>query len=1239
MSDPDLTWVCCPAGISDERLRLSVVAVPRLAPGGTLADFPMLLDWPTQLANVTWRVHLEAGPAGPDPEATRDGAPGDSALWRAMFPSDTTVLGFGTRRDRTQAPVFTYPAVEVARAVRRRYAVAATGQLDDGLQPAAALRPDFDLRPLREFEAGVAAGIEAAALEVSETESGSPGIVEVTAADHPAGSSPVGRAFAMQQPAPPPTIRDAPELDFHSALALLTGHPDLERRLALVVDLSLPLAGLDESVTRVSLSPDSTLPDGALHHFPVTGVVLDRAAGSFDLSARDAMLSRGVWPVDRPEYGLESMDVDTAVRNAVSLASSPDPTVPVTTSPPVLRNDGIALVHTGRAEALLDRMHRSRSRRTTVNGTDEPANDLLAEDLLIGYRVDVRDDASPAYRSLHARRIGYDVDGFGAVPSGDERFHDEGFFQDSLTGDATLYVHERLVTWRGWSLSVPRPDAAPRPTSAVPPELSALHAHITSEVEPRTLPRLRFGHVYQFRLRTVDLAGRSLPLDAAPDVATTTLHYRRYEPVGPPVLAPPGATPAFDRGESLTRLVVRAPSPTPTERMLLPPNGRPELVEQHGVLDDALGAPAGPLRAAAREVMKRAEGLVSLPVGDVVPYLPDPQASGLAFVGLPGAPEGRPFPIRYGRGDSWADVRPVRLRLRGIPRDVAIPPAPSYDVETGVLEVAIQEGEVHRVRVSSTMQDSDLMALLNDLAQDAGGDDFARVKAQVEQGQHPMFTPYAELELVHATPMAQTAFFEGVEPVRAIGDSSVGFQGTVAVHPPTTESVALHARWTEHVDDPRAGAPQELVRSEQVLSVRLPPNAEAVLPLLPQEFNNVQELAFDTEDPQEHLPRHQFGDTGYRQVTYTPVATGRFADCYPEGTTETVADVNDEVVEVLSSAPPPPPVVHSVVPSLNLLPVEVEVSDPAGPEFLETGEPDQLPATEPGWTRTSRVRQGGGIRVYLERPWFVTGADEALGVVLASPDLALQPRPTQPNVWTADPPNQLSPWFSMVGQDPTRRSPGVTPLTRADFLNASQDSNISELRDIFGEGEIGVSVPATILSHVPVFEEQTGLWYADVQLAAAKTYRPFVRLAVARFQPHSMHESVSLSRISTIDIIQPLPDRTLTLLRNDSSFEITVTLHGTTYAADSQNPAARVTAQLYSGTHEQDRWRPIPGSQEVDLVRHPALPLWSAKLPLNSAPPGELTRVLVVERDQMRSRGNDTGPGSKRIVYVGTIDM
>ena len=97
-------------------------------------------------------------------------------------------------------------------------------------------------------------------------------------------------------------------------------------------------------------------------------------------------------------------------------------------------------------------------------------------------------------------------------------------------------------------------------------------------VVPGTLPRLRFGNEYTFRVRTVDLAGNGPAMDEAQKIeaalgvnqtAIGTIKYLRFDPVNPPELVPrqlyspsgnlnnPDTT-AYAEGESLERLVIRS---------------------------------------------------------------------------------------------------------------------------------------------------------------------------------------------------------------------------------------------------------------------------------------------------------------------------------------------------------------------------------------------------------------------------------------------------------------------------------------------------------------------------------------------------------------------------------------------------------------------------------------------------------------------------------------------------------
>ena len=85
------------------------------------------------------------------------------------------------------------------------------------------------------------------------------------------------------------------------------------------------------------------------------------------------------------------------------------------------------------------------------------------------------------------------------------------------------YLHEVVAGWDGWSLSAPRPGLTivhvepPGPDGATeavvdsPPDEPIEGAHTTVRVEPSSLPRLRYGTSYSFRVLAVDLAGNSVP--------------------------------------------------------------------------------------------------------------------------------------------------------------------------------------------------------------------------------------------------------------------------------------------------------------------------------------------------------------------------------------------------------------------------------------------------------------------------------------------------------------------------------------------------------------------------------------------------------------------------------------------------------------------------------------------------------------------------------------------------------
>jgi hypothetical protein len=83
------------------------------------------------------------------------------------------------------------------------------------------------------------------------------------------------------------------------------------------------------------------------------------------------------------------------------------------------------------------------------------------------------------------------------------------------------------------------------------------------------------------------------------------------------------------------------------------------------------------------------------------------------------------------------------------------------------------------------------------------------------------------------------------------------------------------------------------------------------------------------------------------------------------------------------------------------------------------------------------------------------------------------------------------------------------------------------------------------------------LWYADIEIDNGDSYYPFVRLALARYQPHSV-DGAHLSRISMTDFMQLVPDRTAELKIASNAAGITVRGYS------GENIAGRMWSPIFS---------------------------------------------------------------------------
>lgn len=578
------------------------------------------------------------------------------------------------------------------------------------------------------------------------------------------GQTVADRARAALAAALPATTNThaAHEPDFHQVLGALGEHPALLRRLGLVVDLTVPVSALRS----VGAGSDD-LTTGRIRVVPTGWQPITHGRLSSPWTALDIQTLR---PLSRPDAGaprtrelldpaaaaieVVQIDVDGAALKAIDTSATlakqrANADRPIDAEReagvPSLRSAGFAIVRPNTASDLNETFNLAHNHQARMETGTPEADTFYAEDLTRGYRLDVREERTRTWRSLHERVVSYrSPDGGPATPS----VTDEGFLQLGLTEPAApaapngpaneLYVHETLVHWDGWSLSAPRPglslSADPRAPDPALPETqparvpntarTSLPLEITAVARPGSLPRLRFGSRYRFRLRPVDLAGNSLTLAeadrlvASPDgdrfaFPPAPQPYQRFDPVPAPVVVlrqPTGA------GEAIDRLVLRseydrtaeayaAANPERgftaiTERHIAPPKAAQITAESHGRFDAAIGAANRSEIARQYEIAKREQGALTPSVGadgapgDPIhpeaqlrlPYLPDPLAIGAAITNLPGVTAGTI--LRLTSQAISSSPTPSQSTPAQAPVVIAAPPDAGIEAASGAVALA-----------------------------------------------------------------------------------------------------------------------------------------------------------------------------------------------------------------------------------------------------------------------------------------------------------------------------------------------------------------------------------------------------------------------------------------------------------------------------------------------------------------------------------------------------------------------
>ena len=746
--------------------------------------------------------------------------------------------------------------------------------------------------------------------------------------------------------------------------------------------------------------------------------------------------------IDVDGAAIKTMDFAAEIARATSVRQTDD--TPTAYSLPSLRSAGIGVARVGQAL----RTHAGFVRATDFSTALEAGSDVLlnAEDLVRGYAIDVWDSESGRWRSLCERVVVYTFLNAGTVLE----VEDEGWVSAGLTSAADgsspeFRQSEFLFRWRGWSLAAPSPgkvmDQEGQPVAPPNAAVTEFQLETRAQANPGSLPSLRFGRRYRLRARAVDLAGnrRSLGDPALSGFlhATPEIVYGRFEPVASPGLF---LRQARTEGESAKRLVLRSnfdspPAPASVERHVVPPKTAADMGEAHGLFDDpTTGSVAGEAYArfltppGGNEVRPwegdsvEAQGTVDasdygLPFVDAdalrLPYLPDLFSRGAVLRGLPGTSGA--VVVDFALTPAWPEARPFRL--------VVDEGSGAPDSSPGVLRVHLPKSETVQVRLSSRMNAGDVAqaGLFRWLVEQ--GLPTAALQNAGAAGTHWMLTPYRRLTLVHAVrqPLL-TPEFQSFTPLRNLGESVATFSGTLQVHRKSTDKVDFLAEWDEPVDALDDPAWCVIHGTARPFDLPVPPPIEP------------------GEEVQLSVPssraRHEFGDTKHRRVRYSAVASSRFSEYFLERKNGVTLAANvpfpldargivagseavratgggatfvrgqdyrtndgDGTITAIASLGQPVDIAYIARPITRETkePVTVDVPNaarPASPKVLYAVPTFGWTTPTSGPSQFQSARSGGGLRVYMDRPWWSSGEGELLGVVLYRPPPSPPPRPT-----------------------------------------------------------------------------------------------------------------------------------------------------------------------------------------------------------------------------------------------------
>ena len=725
-------------------------------------------------------------------------------------------------------------------------------------------------------------------------------------------------------------------------------------------------------------------------------------------------------------------------------------------------------------------------------------------------------------------------------------------------------------------------------------------------------------------------------------------------------------------------------------RWLTPSRVSPWLVEQHGRLDSGgRPDPAKYSQIAARDgafygpttAGYEADGDVvgfawTSPAQGTTPFYPDPLTSGVLLRGVPAA-SGTPTEASAGFGGTWPDLVPIRLDVGG--------GAPGATVSGQSVSVRVAPGRTERLRVSSSIPASDLglLDLWDRVKSTASASDAAK-------GAFWQLSPYRTMTVVHATQQPVSApYFASADTwsgEREPGEVPCRISGSMTLDEPSTESVSLTGTLTSGIDGgPGAPAPRiDVAAVGDIGSVNVANPA-------PGGPAGSTSYAMEATVQLQDTRRHDLSLVGTAYSRYAEYFRRLRKADHPSGSTSPIAVVTDASGSPVPLVPGSARVQWSsggavitgtlgvdfteqalagtITPAATIPGGSVVVSGIPTPVTLATTDsstgsqrhdfvlpasarpqPPDVAAVVPAFTwspapeatifsRATSTRSNAALRVYLERPWFTSGVEEDLAVLL---------RPTAGGTSVSD-------YVSRWGGDPTVTGGGSLPAAwprAVDFANAAGSVTGARMAEDPSRQvdlvryEIGRQASDGSLIGWDAERDQ---WYVDLDVDIDDAYRPFLRLALARYQAGAPEE-LRLSPVTLLDVVQLDPARTATVALSSlpgGTFRADVTLSGPSYQRNKLGAGPGRTFLVHERLSDDDS----PGTdavlwQEVTRVEATGRYAggegrWSGKIGLGSSVGGGRHRLVIEQYEEWRTDGGVTGSGTKglRLVHQDIIAL